>query len=259
VPGLADLAPEGVDDVRPRPRDPGEKVLVRRLHALLPDRLAGPRRVRVAGARLRPRRDLLGGGLAEVTEKMGGRRALRVDAALGLLDDELGMLERPRLNGAHFGNRQVLLQHDRHEVVVRAVALDAALQVLERPVEELGDETQRGVEVFRLPPVEEKRERRLVLGEDDPVAVENESARRRDGHAAQAIVLGLAFVLLAAQHLMDPVDAGEDADEDPRAARDDVEARQDGAAVFTRAGGHQVNLTRRRASRRCFHGTRDAA
>ena len=190
---------------------------------------------------------------------MGGRRALRVHAALGLLNDELGMLERPRLNGAHLGNREVLLQHDRYEVVVRAVALDAVLQLLERPAEEPGDETQRGFEVFRLSPVEEKSERGLVLGEHDPVAVENESARSRDGHAAQAIVLGLAFVLFAAHDLMDPVDAGEDADEDPRAALDDVEARQNGAAVFARARGHQVNLTRRRASRRCFQGTRDAA
>ena len=190
---------------------------------------------------------------------MGGRCALRVHAALGLLDDELRMLERPRLDSAHLGDREVLLEDDGHEVVVRAVALDAALQVVERAVEELGDEAKRGVEVLRLAAVQEEREGGLVLGEDDAVAVEDETARRRHGHAAQPVVLGLALVRLAPEHLMDPVHAGEEGDENPRAPRDDVDARENGAAVFAGAGRHQFSLTRRRAARRSFQGTRDAA
>ena len=92
----------------------------------------GRGRIRVDGVRLRARGDLLGRRLAELAEEMRGDGALRVDAALGLLDDELGMLERARLHGAHLGDREVLLEDDGHEVVVRAVALDAALQVVER-------------------------------------------------------------------------------------------------------------------------------
>ena len=144
-----------------------------------------------------------------------------------------------RLDGAHLGDREVLLEDDGHEVVVRAVALDAALQVVERAAEELGDEAKGGVEVLRLAAVQEEREGGLVLGEDDAVAVEDEAPRRRHGHAAQAVVLGLALVRLAPEDLMDPVHAGEEADENPRAPRDDVDARENGAAVFAGAGRHQ--------------------
>src|ERR1017187_4744114 len=185
--------------------------------------------------------------------------ALRVHAALGLLDDELWMLEGTRLYGAHFGDREVLLEDDGNEVVVRAIALDAVLQVVESSVEELGDEAKRGVEVFRLAAIQQKREGRLILGENDAVAVEDEPPRRRHGHAAQAVVLGLALVRLAPEHLMDPVHAGQDTDENPRAPRDEVDARKDGPAVLAGTGRHQVSLMRRRASRRCFQGTRDAA
>ena len=256
---LADFAPERIDDVGARARESGEKVLIRRLDALLADGFAGARRIRVEGARLHARGHLFGRGLAELPQEVSRGRALRVHPALGLLDDELRMFERARLDGTHLGDREVLLQDDGDEVVVRTVALDAMLEILESPAEDLGDEPKRGIEVLRLAAVEEKGEGGLVLRQDDAVAVEDEPPRRRHGHAPQAVVLGLALVLLAAKHLMNPVDAGEDPDENPGSARDDVDARQDGAAIFAGAGRHQVILTRRRASRRCLQGTRDAA
>src|SRR5664280_1820151 len=230
---VADLASERIDDIGARAREPGEKVLIRRLDALLTDAFAGAWRIRVEGARLRARGHLLGRGLAEVAQEMSRGGALRVHPALGLLDDELRMLERARLDGAHLGDREVLLEHDGHEVVVRAVAFDATLQVVERAVEELGDKAKGGVEVLRLAAVQEEREGGLVLGEDDTVAVEDEASRRRHGHTAQAVVLGLALVRLAPEHLMDPVHAGQEADENPRAPRNDVDARENRAAVFT--------------------------
>jgi len=109
--------------------------------------------------RLRARCDLLGGRLAELAEKVGGDAPLRVDAALRLLDEELGCSRARACTGADLGDREVLLENDGDEIVVRTVALDAPLELVEGPVEELGDEAERGVEVLRLPAVEEERER----------------------------------------------------------------------------------------------------
>ena len=124
---LGDLAAERVDDEGPEAGRPREEVLVGGLDPVLPDRLPGADAAGAGG-------ELVGARLAEVPEEVRRDRALRVDAALGRLDDELGVLEGVGLDGADLGDGQVVVEDDRDEVVARPRALDAAAKVVQRRV-----------------------------------------------------------------------------------------------------------------------------
>ena len=249
---LGDLAAERVDDEGPEARGPREEVLVGGLDAVLPDRLARARRGRARG-------ELVGARLAEVPEEVRRDRPLRVDAALGRLDDELGVLEGVRLDGADLGDGQVVVEDDRDEVVARPRALDAAAEVVQAASEEARHEAKGAVDVLRLPPVQEERERGLVLGEELAVAIEDEAARGADRDGPLPVVLRLAGVLVAAEDLVDPVDARAGAR--GRRTRPQRAGRSGGEGVGgprgrSRASGASdyASFRRRRAARASFQG-----
>ena len=91
--------------------------------------------------------DLLGWGLAQVAEDVGGLLAVAVEAQVLDLDLELRVLEPLDAEAGHLGEGEVLGEEHRLEHRHAAVLLEDLLQLGHRPAEHAGGEPEAVLEV----------------------------------------------------------------------------------------------------------------
>ncbi len=223
--GLGDLAPVGVDDHAALSVGARQQPLVAALHALLPDPVADG--VQGSGAL-----DLIGRCLREVAERVRRRPAVLVEPALRHRDRELGMLDRVGLHRRDLLDAQVLGDRDRKELGVPPAALHPGAHLARVELQQLDDESDRGLEVARLAPVQVQGVGRLVLHERRAVAVEDVAARRRDLDRAEAVVLGEREVVVPAHDLHGPVGDRQNRQDRADSHAGDLDAPQERLAVL---------------------------
>jgi hypothetical protein len=112
----------------------------------------------------------------------------------------LGLLQPAGLDGGHVLLGGVGLHHHRAEL--RALLLREPLaDVREVHGHQLGEPPHAAVHVVGLLGGEHDVERRPVVHQHAPVAIEDQSPRGRDRHGTDTVVLRQVAVVLAAQHL----------------------------------------------------------
>ncbi len=193
-----DLFAVRVDDHIPRSIRPAEDLVVRFLHARLPNNI--PRRVeRVLGiveVRLRD--------LADVADHVRHEAVIRIQPPLLVKRFELRQIVAVRGDKRLLVRRDVLLQRNRLILRRRLVMPYGRLNLLDGHMQPARDERQVLLQMRLAFAQQEAADRRIVVDDDAAFAIEDAAARRKHRNLANAILLSQHAVVRRAEHLHAP-------------------------------------------------------
>ena len=167
---------------------------------------------------------------ADVAQQMAARLAQRVVAEQPCLDVHAGEAEALRGEARHLVVGQLGADRQRFEALALFHQPLEPLAVARLDVDHLAETVDQRIEVGDLRRRDLQRVGRVVVGQHDAIAVDDQAAIGHDGHHCDAVVLGLGGKLLVLDDLQVHQPCAEQAEahehERGRGQQPRVEARQ---------------------------------